>query len=243
MVFDANVTIGNHMTERVDRTSPEEVMKVMDEHGIQSALCVHTMSLGNSIRTGEELLARLTSPYRERLEIRVVHHPLMESADQLLDRMGRTQSRCVQILVGALNLVLRRELFGGLFVRCRERRIPVWIDDDQVDWQVFPEVLAEYPTVSFIVGNAPYARANVLGAMMKEYRNLYAEVSRFNVWDGYRGLSDAGTVKQLVFGSALPKYSPAAPLHFIRNAGLSGDDQAAILGGTMVGLLEGSAAY
>jgi hypothetical protein len=243
MVFDCNVTIGKFMTERVDRTEPEQVVGIMDEYGIHKAMCVHTLSLGKSIRTGEETLARLVAPTAERLEVRAVHHPLMESADQLLDRMGRTQARCVQILVGALNLVLRRELFGSLLVRCRERRIPVWIDDDQVDWQVFPDVLGEYPAVPFIVGNARYARANVLKAMMAEYRNLYVDVSRFNVWDGYGELERAGLTAQLVFGSGLPKYSPAAPLHFIRSSGLSEGAQAAILGETMTELLEHSAAY
>ncbi|MFP4442652.1 MAG: amidohydrolase family protein [Spirochaetia bacterium] len=237
-IFDNNVTVGRMKREYIEPYTPEGILAVMDRFGIDKALCTHTLSEDTSIRRGEELLFRITEPYRDRLEIKPVTNPLMESTDELLERMEQAGARCIKIFTEKFGIAWIDEVFGGLFGICNERRIPVWVDENQVDWRGLSETLASYPDLPVIVGNSRYNFFNMMTIMMRKFPNLYFDVSRFNIFDGYRVIKETVGCRRLLFGSALPKYSPGAPLTFLRNAGITDDEISGILGGNLGGLLE-----
>lgn len=237
-IFDNNVTVGRMKREYIEPYTPEGILAVMDRFGIDKALCTHTLSEDTSIRRGEDLLLRLTDPFRERLEIKAVTNPFLESPDELLERMCRAGARCIKIFTEKFGLAWLDEVFGSLFCVCEEYKIPVWVDESQVDWRGLSETLERYPNLPVIVGNSKYNFFNMMTIMMRKFPNLYFDVSRFNIFDGYRVIKETIGCRRLLFGSALPKYSPGAPLTFLRNSGITDDEISGILGGNLEGLLE-----
>jgi hypothetical protein len=238
LIFDNNVTLGRLKQDYIEPHTPEGILSVMDRFGIDKALCTHTLSEDTSIRRGEELLLRLTEPYRDRLEIKPVTNPLLESPDELLDRMERAGSRCIKIFTEKFGLAWLDEVFGNLFRTCSEHKIPVWVDESQVDWRGLSETLQNYPDLPVIIGNSKYNFFNMMIIMMRKYPNLYFDVSRFNIFDGYRVIRESVDCGRLLFGSALPKYSPGSPLTFLKNSGIPEDEITSILGGNLEGLLK-----
>jgi len=103
-------------------------------------------------------------------------------------------------------------------------------------------IASQYPDVTFIVPHlgsfADDWRAHVTVIdMLARFPNLYADTSGVRRF-GYlvRAVRRAGPHK-LIFGSDGPWLHPGLELHKIRLLGLSPADEAAVLGGTLLGLL------
>jgi predicted TIM-barrel fold metal-dependent hydrolase len=237
IIFDNNITIGRTKQEKTENHSPEAVISIMDRHGIDKALCTHTLSEDTSIRRGEALLLRLTEPFRDRLEIKTVTNPLLETPAELFRRMSQSGSRSIKIFTGKFGLSWIDEVFGELFSACNENRIPVWVDYGQADWRGAADTLRNYPNLPLVICNSRYNFFNMMTMMMQRYRNLYLDASRFNIFNGYSVLKKTVGLDRILFGTALPKYSPGAPLNFLKNSGLQENEIAGVLGKNLESLL------
>jgi len=237
-IFDNNCTIGAATREKVENYSPEDLLRIMDEYGIQTALCTHTLSEETSIRRGEKLLLRRIGPYRERFEPKAVYHPLLETPAELFSRMKSNGCRSVKIFVEKFNLAWIDAVFGQFFGACARRKIPVWVDCDQVEWRGLSEALSRYPNLRLVIEDSRYSAFNMMTVCMSTFPNLYLDISRFNIFNGYQVLKETLGLERVLFGSALPKHSPGAPLHFIYNSEMEKAEMENVLGKNLKGLLE-----
>lgn len=108
-------------------------------------------------------------------------------------------------------------------------------------------IAPQYPDVSFIVPHlgsfADDWRAHLTVIdVLTRHPNVYADTSGVRRFDYLvRAVRRAG-VGKLIFGSDGPWLHPGLELHKIRLLGLTPDDEAAVLGGTLTRLLRGARA-
>ncbi|MCK4983347.1 MAG: hypothetical protein KAS17_10515 [Victivallaceae bacterium] len=237
-IFDCNVRLGHSKEENLQNAQPQDIIKIMDEQKITKALCSHLWAENGQVIFGNELLIDMTETFLDRIERQFVVQPLLlKNYDVLLSDMKDKKVRSLKICTTKFNLVMCDEVFGDMFTFCQNYKIPIWISESQIEWRDLCLVLKNYPALNFVITDARYNKNNMIISLMRKYENLFFDISRYNVFDGIAGMVNEFGSKRLLFGSAMPKYSPAASINFILESNITKTQKTDILGNNLEKLL------
>ena len=151
--------------------------------------------------------------------------------------MGRGL-RCVRLYPKAHGYTLTPSVCAELFTELEHHRVSCFIDKDQIGWMELDTICGEYNRIPVILSNTGYRVSRDLYAMLKRHRNLFMEISRYEVHNGIEDICERFGARRLLFGSGYPKYSPGCAITMLACARISDHDKELIANGNLRRFLE-----
>ncbi len=253
-LFDANCCIGRSSRRPPwETTSVEELLREMDYCGIEWAMVHHVtamehhpnignLALMNEIagqqrlvpcwvvlpgHTGE--MPPSVPEWRYGAEVR--HH---RPVSWMLGRGIRAVRMCPKLH----GYTLTPAVWGELFTELGHHRVPAFIDCDQLSWSELDTICSEFSRVPMVLSNTGYRISRDLYGVLKQHRNLFMEISRYEVHFGIDDICERFGARRLLFGTGYPKYAPGCAITMLACAQISAHDKELIASGNLRRLLE-----
>ena len=125
---------------------------------------------------------------------------------------------------------------GAYYTALEEAKIPLFVDYAEIDLRDLKDILANHPSLNIVLQNMSWAFFLKVLPYLKKYSNLHIELSNTQANRAVEILVRDIGVKQILFGTGLPKMSPGAARAFIDYAMLSDEEKQMIAGGNLARL-------
>ncbi len=251
-MIDFNAKLG-HWPYRPVR-GLEALLQTLDAYGIEQAVvssleAVHYLNP----QDGNDALAKLIAPYRDRLVPFAVIKPNFAGCEADLDRcLGEYGMRGLVLYPNYHRFRLDDERLGALIARAASAGAPVCVQaglEDPRRQYDRGEIVAEVPApgIGALARAYPEARVVALGLKWGQPEQLGAPLPP-NCWfdiSNYEALEELeqGVARfgadRMIFGTNFPFFAPLANVDKLRCAGISEADRAAIAEGNARRLLSG----
>ncbi len=237
-VFDANVAVGDAKYGLSPLRGRRQLLAEMDRHGVGRALIYHANShqpLVDGTVTDDEL-----DEWRdERLLPQWTGWPTPASIECLQRRHAAGDLTSVRICAGGDRVLspFQPWLYGELLTWLAEIGAPAVIELPELDPDVIVRTLQAFPRLRSILVGAHPTHAIFVPAMLRAVEGMHLELSRYEPLGGVESLCGEFGSSRLLYGSWYPRYAMGTMVHYLRTIRLSDADRAAVLGGTLQGLL------
>jgi len=249
-VWDSNARIGRSAANpRCAPTTPEELLEVMDEYGIEEALVHHAVAKENSAALGNGMLDEAIAAH-PRLHPCWVLLPLatgeLPTASELFAQMRSAGVHAVRFCPNNAVFVPAPWALSGLLEPLEACRVPVFLDfdtrqilEDRTDWRAVYELGHAYPRLPIIVVAPGLKENRITYPLMEALPNIHFDLS--TAWQHRRiqDITERFGADRLLFGTNLPLYDPGGIIAGLTLADISADDRAAIAGGNLRQLFAG----
>ena len=245
--FDTCATIGKSTQRRSAFSSVDDLLAQMASFGIAKALVSHSISFIYDFRQGDEILV---SEIADRAELTPCYTVIPFTTGEMPGpafwdgRLKETGPFAFKIFPRTHVFMLRSLGKADLFAYVEERKIPLFVDIDEIDYGDLWSVCSDHPKLRLIIGNRG---TNSLFGIFREFRRIYEFLERFkdvaletSFLIGYRGIEDicerygAG---RLVYGSRMPSLEPGSSIARIQYADVSLEHKESIAHGNIERLL------
>lgn len=216
---------------------PEKLVPLLDDAGIDKAVCMTYVDLGADMEP-LEYLADAISRFPDRLIgfLRVNPNERQMAVEAVRRSVNEFGFRGVKLHPTTTLAHPADEATVSLMRLCGELGLPVLFhcgDDPYTTPQAIALGAAEAPDTAVVLGHmGGYFHADDAIAMAERYDNLILETSAIphpaKIREGIRRVG----AKRVVFGSDGPGCNPALEVEKVRGLGLSPEDEAMVLGGT-----------
>jgi predicted TIM-barrel fold metal-dependent hydrolase len=239
--FDCNCMVGRWGQPLPGQFhSAADLERELGRCGIARALVFHALAKELDPATGNSALARELSG-RERLSpcwILMPHHTgEMPAPAQLCDRMAQQGVKAARLFPQAHSYSLGEWCCGELLSALEQRGIPVFLDHDQTNWSEVDALCAAHPGLPLTLLRVNYRAHRSLYPLFERHPNLHVEIGLFVAHNGIVDCARRYGARRLLFGSALPHFTPGGPIANIMYADVSDADKALIAGGNLRRLL------
>lgn len=237
--FDCNCQIGRFGAPAPGLAlTPEALEGELQHFGIARALCYHALAKEYSPAEGNRALLEDRRPWLEPCWVAMPHHTgELPAPQELLRQMHEADVRAVRLFPKEHNWRLREWAAGELLAVLAEARIATLLDADQTDWDEVDAICAAHPGLPLILLRPNYRAARFLYPLFERHANLRIEFSLYQVHRGIEEICQRFGAERLVFGSALPTFSPGGPVAMVTYADVNERDKEAMAGGTLARLL------
>lgn len=256
MIIDTNCHLGHWPFRKLADSDADGLLRLMDAHGVTQAWVgafegVFYRDCGQANR---DLLARIAG-HEDRLVPWAVINPHFPGwEDDLQEAMDKNMQgvRLYPNYHGyGLGEACVRELLSALGKRdaCPTRRLPVaiyhkFVDERLHHWTcLVPPVemdlaplVRDFPQVRLLLCGCGIPHAQALAEVIRQGQ-VYMEISRLEGIEGVRWLADTIGVERIVLGSHAPYFYMAAAHLKVVEAGLTDEEQEAVLHGNAGRLL------
>ncbi len=241
-LIDVNCRIGRGPVRR--EGAPEDtaaVLSLMDDFRVSRALVYHSVAKYSDPQLGNSLLLEEIGQNDRFLPQWAVLPALWElrpAPAQLAREMKEKKVRSVRLFPAQYGHSLRRYAAGALLDMLAERRIPAFIDLDQLSsWDALYDLCRTYPDNVFVLCSPGYRCLRYLVPVMEHCDNLYVETSNFLTHNGLREFCRHMGADRLLFGSGVPDASLAAAASQLTLSDLSDAEKQMIAAGNVLRLL------
>ena len=226
--FDACTMIGKWHRRQLKFSSVESLLAKMSEFRIRKSLVLHSSSWLYDFRRGNKILDQEISDHSELIPCYAAipfttgEMPQPDHWDHVLRTRGAFVFR---IFPSTHNFPLQRNQKLDFFAYSEEKRIPIFVDIDEINYRDLWSLCSDYPGLRLILGNSG---TDCLSAIYREYRQIYEFFERFgnvametSFLIGFRGIEDVCTrygAHRLVFGSRMPFLEPGSAIFRIQYA-------------------------
>jgi predicted TIM-barrel fold metal-dependent hydrolase len=212
----------------------------LERCGIGRALVFHALSKELDPATGNAALARELAG-RERLApcwVVMPHHTgELPPPAELCDAAAAQGVAAVRLFPRTHGYSLAPWCAGELLAALAGRRVPVLLDHDETTWEEVNAVCEAHPDLPLILLRVNYRAHRSLYPLLARHVNLHLEIGLFAAHDGLADCARRFGAGRLLFGSALPHFTPGGPIAAIAYADLPETDKALIAGGNLRRLL------
>jgi hypothetical protein len=243
-LFDANCMLGRIIAPKEGfPLSVEELLSVMDDFQIAEALVYHAMSKEYHPRDGNRVLLDEiagTGRLHPTWVVMPSHTGEFPPEDRLVQEMLAAGVRAARVFPHAdshnfsLSPWVCEKLLGSL----ERSRIPLFVDQEQIDWDTVHELCQRYAGLPLVLTNVGYRVNRFLYPLWQEFRNLHVELSSYC---GHRGIEEVVErfgAERLLFGTRLPYFTPGSAIGMLSYAAISDADRKRIAGGNLRNLLQ-----
>lgn len=236
-VFDANIAVGDTKVSLSPLRDRAQLLAEMDRHGVGRALIYHANShepFVDGTVTDEEL-----DEWRnDRLFPQWTGLPAPISIERLLERYAAGDLTCVRICAGdRVYAPFTPWLYGELLTWLTEIDAPAVIELTELEPDDIMRTLKEFPRLRSILVGAHPTHQIFVPAMLRAVDGMHLELSRYEPLGGVEALCREFGSSRLLYGSWYPRYAMGPMVHYLRTIDLSDEDRAALLAGTLEGLL------
>jgi hypothetical protein len=245
-LFDAYAGVGPS-SQRASPLAPEDVdglLGALDDHGIEEALVYSQVARDHVPAEGNaRLLADIAGQTRLHPQWVLVPHQAgdMPPPRELVAYMLASGVRAARLYPArsSHNFSLQAWCAGPMLRELQERRLPVFVDGDQVSWDEVHTLLGDYPALPLVLTRCSYRSDRYLYALWEAHQNLYVETSAYVVHAALENVARRFGPQRLLFGSGLPEMAPGAAITFLMRSNLPDEWRRQIGGGNLRRLLAG----
>ena len=97
----------------------------------------------------------------------------------------------------------------------------------------------DYPGLSFILTGINYPQLRVSFGLLERHKNIYMEISCFQLYRGLEYLVKLVGVERLIFGTNSPFYAYQSAILKLEKADITNDDKNLISSGNILRILKG----
>ncbi|UCH35251.1 MAG: amidohydrolase family protein [Armatimonadota bacterium] len=220
--------------------SADDLEAELERCGIARALVFHALGKELDPATGNAALADDLADGKRFVPCWVVmphHTDEMPPAEELCERMAEQGVRAARVFPQAHGYSLAEWCSGELLTALERRRIPVFVDHDETNWDAVNSVCAAHPDLPFVLLRPNYRVHRSLYPLLERHPNLHIEIGIFVAHDALADCARRYGAERMLFGSALPHYTPGGPIANIMYSELSDADKALVAGGNLRRLL------
>ena len=165
------------------------------------------------------------------------HTGEMPPPDELCDRMAQGGVRAVRLFPQMHSFSLSEWCSGELLGALEARRVPVFIDHDQTNWDEVDRICAAHPSLPLVLLRPNYRVHRSLYPLFERHANLHIEIGIYVAHNAIADCARRFGAERMLFGSALPHYTPGGPIANIMYSEISDAEKALIAGGNLRRLL------
>lgn len=223
--------------------SAEELLAEMDRAGIASALVWHVAQADYDAATGNGLLAEAIAPHPRLLGCWSILPPHTGELygpgglDLWLRIAEGLRIKAMRAMPSIHGYLLRRESLGAILEALAARQVPLVLPRPHVDWPAVYDLLADFPTLTVILGNVGWANERIWRPLLQRYPRCHVETGSYFVSGGIEGVVRDLGAERLLFGSGFPEAYMGAAMLALQGSAISDEAKAAIAGGNLRRLL------
>jgi hypothetical protein len=243
--FDCNCSIGrSSVLYPGSFHSPEDLVERMKAYGIDRALVYQAIARDHFPAEGNPILMENVSRYKELYPCWIImpHHTgEFPDPSELLSQLKINNVRAVRIFPSGErhNYSIKPYSAGPMLRMLEEQSIPLFVDIDEIGWDNIDALLGEYPSLPVILCNTGYRSDRYIYPLMKTYKNMYIETSRYLSHLGIEALYNEVGVDRILFGTGMPVYTGAGAVFYIKKLLLGEEDKQKIASVNLTRLLNG----
>ena len=243
-LFDANCMLGRIIAPKQGfPLSVEDLLRVMDDFQIAEALVYHAMSKEYHPRDGNRVLLDEIARTRRLHPVWVVmpsHTGEFPAEGKLVEEMLAAGVKAARVFPhpDRHNFSLRHWGAEGLLRALQRSKIPLFVDQEEIDWDTVHELCGRYPGLPLVLTNVGYRVNRFLYPLWEKSGNLHIELSSYC---GHRGIEEVVErfgAERLLFGTRLPYFTPGSAVGMLSYAAISDVDRKRIAGGNLRNLLQ-----
>lgn len=245
-ILDANTFIG-----RTARPEPmwfhtkEELLAELDHYHLNEAVVTHALARDYSTEYGNSLLQQELKG-EDRLYgcwVLPVHpHPDDMPVEQMVDEMLNAGVRIARVYPpNRIPLTVTPWLGYETFRILESHRVPLlltdsdmgaWPDQGKIGYttEMVYDICKTFSNLPVIIVRFNYQLILAAHAMLKEFDNLYLEISNYTTHRGVELVVNEFGSHRLIYGSGLPMQNPGASLAILRYAGITDEQKRDIAG-------------
>lgn len=240
--FDSNCVIGRRSIRRSGYHNEAEFYKVddllfeMDYSGIGSALVYHSLAKEYDPMTGNMLLMDEIKNYKQLHPCWVVMPngtKEIPEPEQLINEMLSQNVRAVRIFPSDHLFSLSDWCSGELMKELEKHEIVVIVEIDQIGWEGLYSFASHYPRLPIIVTNLNYRVNRYLYPILERCKNLYVEISGYQIHKGLEAICARFGAGRLIFGTRMPYFTPGPALTMVNYLLTNDTDKEMIAGGNL----------
>jgi hypothetical protein len=242
--YDCNCILG-----RVSVSKPgfiyrsDQLLDVMDYFGIDDALVYHAWSKESHPAEGNKSLldqVRGSKRLHPQWVLLPSHTGEFPSENEVVKKMVSLGVSAARIFPHTErgNFSISEWCSGSLLAALSQKRVPLFIDLDEVNWETVHNICERYPNLPLVLTNVGYRIDRYLYPLFEQFRNLYVEISGYCSAGGIEEMARHFGAKRLIFGTRLPFFTPAAAISMVLYSGISDSEKQLIAGENLRRLLE-----
>jgi hypothetical protein len=243
-LFDANCMLGRMIAPKeAFPLSVEELLEVMDEFEIAEALVYHASSKEYHPADGNRVLLEEIGQSNRLHAMWVVmpsHTAEFPDEETLVEQMLTAKIKAARVFPHPDNHHFSLETWvSDRLLRALEgRRIPLFLDHEEIDWDTVHDLCGRYPGLPLVLTNVGYRDNRFLYPLWAEFRNLHIDLSNYC---GHRAIEDVVErfgAQRLLFGTHLPYFTPGSAIGMLSYVKISESDRKKIAGDNLRTLIE-----
>ena len=243
-LFDANCMLGRIIAPKPEfPLSVEDLLDVMDGFEIREALVYHASSKEYHPADGNRVLLDQIA-HCDRLHAMWVvmpsHTAEFPEETKLVEDMLAWGVKAARVFPhsDSHNFSLRHWVSGKLLRSLEIRRIPLFFDQEEVDWDTVHEVCETHPGLPLVLTNVNYRVNRFLYPLWERFANLHIEISSYCGHRAIEEIVDRFGAERLLFGTRLPYFTPGSAVGMLSYARIGEPDRKRIAGDNLRGLLD-----
>jgi hypothetical protein len=236
-LFDVNVKVGCSGVHGELALETPQLLDEMNRFFIREAVASHWTAEEYDAMLGNAALARDL-------------HPRLTPAwsvlpDALaLESLENRKPLVVRITPGTQqhNFPLTTWCSGPLLDYLQDSAIVTLISRSDIEWSDLQRLLENFPRLPIVLLDIGYRADRHLFPLLKSYPSLHFDSATYLAHRQLEAFVEQHGSSQVLFGSRLPLYTPAASLGVLASARIKPTDRDAIAGGNLRSLLAGARA-
>lgn len=232
--FDANLYVGKSLTGNYKpATSSKQLIKMLDDIGIEKALVWHISQRDYDSHKGNETLIKFIEGEKRLFGCWTILPPQtreMPQKKEFFKLMKQNRIFALRVFPNINNhrFLLNRVVFGKLLDEICERKIPLMLSiENGISWEEIYSILKEYPNlVCVLCDTGVWPTDRYFRPLIETYSNVYIETSLISIGDGImeKLVCEYGS-KRLLFGSGFPERIPEASMLQLIHSNISNKDK------------------
>jgi predicted TIM-barrel fold metal-dependent hydrolase len=247
-VWDCNCWYG---VPKSPPLAPAETIDVldaeMDRAGVSGGLVRNAALWEQSPEVGNALVAEDCAGSERLLPVWAIlppHTRELGGVEAFLEAMREAGVRALWAYPEKHRYVLNTTTFGALFDEIADRRIPLFINRQEVPgsglYALADRVLSDFPELRLcVVAHGSWGEDRYFRPLMERYPNFMVGTSRYELDGGIAAICRTYGPDRLLFGTNFPETPMGGPLLTLLHADIADADRELIAGGNLRRILEG----
>jgi Predicted metal-dependent hydrolase of the TIM-barrel fold len=220
----------------------DEIKRILKYTGISNALAYHSLAVEYHPIEGNMKLIEDIAGDDFFIPVWVVMpcwtNEFPEPAELRLQlALHRIKALRVSPGVASLNYSIDEWSMGNVFKLAEELRLPLMVDLEYTTWRDLYSLSSGHPQLKIIVTKVGYRNARFLYPIMMQCKNIHIDISMYKNHLGIEHLCNTFGSERLLYGSAMPSYSPGSAKAMVLNADIGENERINIAGGNILRLI------
>jgi len=240
--FDCNCSIGR--TRRpllLDLSDVSDLLREMDDAGIEEALVRHNSAEESNPGLGNELLnGKIAGIDRLHPQWVVLPHHTGEfpKPDVLLKEMEKSGVQSARLYPDTHHFSLEEWCSGELLHAFEEARVPILLDGETIDWDTLAKTAEAHPGLELILTEVSYTYTRNYYPLLEKFDRIHFDTARSFTAGFIEDIVGKFGTRVFVFGTNMPRYSGTQAVSQLTYADISHEEKKAIAGGNLRQMLK-----